>query len=443
MVSGAVFGIPLAALALAARAAALGQEEDPVEVLARLRDQVLEHGKRIPNHTCVETVERDRYEPVGGDTHKSCDDLLAARKRANYPALLRLESSDRLRLDVLLAADRELYSWAGAAHFQENELLEWLPAGAIGTGPFAAMLLSIFEVHSPYFIYEGETTINGRRLLEYSFSISDDQSHYQVRAASQWVVSGYTGSLMVEPATAALVRLRARTEQLPEETTLCEIDSTLEYGMVPLSGFDYLLPVAARERYIGRNGEEAENAMQFSSCREYRGQSTVAFGGPAADRASPAAGPAAPAPVRWPAGLAVTVDVTSTIACDRAAAGDRIEGRLAKPVSDPASGAILAAAGTRLEGRLMRVETRHVRPYEVTVSLRWETIEQNGARAAIALRPAHRMPANLSPADGLRSRGMEIELPPPGESRYAVYRFAGEHPAPQTGLRTEWITAHP
>ena len=443
MVSGAQYRITLAALALAAGVAAFAQDEDPVEVLARLRDEVLEHASRIPNHTCVETVERDRYERVEGNAHRSCDDLLAARKRASYPALLRLETSDRLRLDVLLAADRELYSWAGAAHFREDELFAWLPAGAIGTGPFAAMLLSVFETHSPHFVYEGETTINGRRLLEYSYNISQDQSHYQVRGDSGWNVSGYTGSLLVDPVTAALVRLRARTEELPAATTLCEINTTLEYGMVPLAGDDYLLPVATRQRYIARNGSEDENAMQFSSCREYRGQSTVEFGEPApADRASTAAGPAGPAPVRWPAGLAVSVDVTSTIDCGRAAAGDRIEGRLAKPVSDPVSGATLAAPGARLEGRLMRVETRHVRPYEVTVSLRWETIEQNGANSSVVLRPAHRIPA-VSPGDGLRPRGMEIELPPPGESRYGVYRFAGEHPPPQTGLRTEWITAQP
>lgn len=444
MVSGALFRIPLAALALAAAAAAFCQDEDPVEVLARLRDQVLEHARRIPNHTCVETVERDRYERADGNVPKSCDDLLSMRKRASYPALLRLDTSDRLRLDVLLASNRELYSWAGAAQFQEDELFEWLPAGAIGTGPFATMLLSIFETPSPHFVYEGETTIGGRRLLEYSFRISEDQSHYQVRADNGWNVSGYTGSLLVDPATAALVRLRARTGQLPAATTLCEIDTTLEYGMVPLGGVDYLLPVATRQSYIARNGSEAENAMQFSSCREYRGQSRVEFGEPApAAPGSTAAGPASPAPVRWPAGLAVSADVTSTIDYGRAAAGDRIEGRLAKPVTNPASGAILAAAGTRLEGRLMRVETRHARPYEVTVSLRWETIERNGAKASVVLRPAHRIPANVSPGDGLRSRGTEIELPPPGESRYGVYRFAGEHPAPQTGLRTEWVTAQP
>jgi len=41
-----------------------GGDEDPTDVLVRLRDQVLAHAAGIPNHTCVETVERDRYEPV-------------------------------------------------------------------------------------------------------------------------------------------------------------------------------------------------------------------------------------------------------------------------------------------------------------------------------------------------------------------------------------------
>jgi hypothetical protein len=52
-------------------------DADPTEVLMHVRDQVLEHGKRIPNHTCVETIQRDRYEPVIGGSPKSCNTLMA------------------------------------------------------------------------------------------------------------------------------------------------------------------------------------------------------------------------------------------------------------------------------------------------------------------------------------------------------------------------------
>jgi hypothetical protein len=99
-------------------------DDDPAEVLIRLRDQVLAHAERIPNHTCVESVRRDRYEAVTGPPARSCDTLLARRRLPAFSSSLRLDTTDRLRLDVLLAPDRELYSWAGAKEFAAGEFDE-------------------------------------------------------------------------------------------------------------------------------------------------------------------------------------------------------------------------------------------------------------------------------------------------------------------------------
>ena len=94
-------------LGLASLAAA---DDDPADVLIRLRDQVLAHAERIPNHTCVESVRRDVYEAVTRSPARSCDALLARRKQPRFLSSLKLASTDRLRLDVLLAAGREVYS---------------------------------------------------------------------------------------------------------------------------------------------------------------------------------------------------------------------------------------------------------------------------------------------------------------------------------------------
>jgi len=279
-------------------------DEDPVEILMRLRDQVLAHAALIPNHTCVETVQRERYEPAAGRSPKSCDAIVARRKQPGFPMSLRLDSTDRLRLDVALASDREIYSWAGARKFEEGEIDELVPEGAMGTGPFAALLLAIFQTRSPKFVFEGDTTLDVRRVMEYSFSVSLEESQYRVKAGKEWVITGYSGSLLVDPQTAELVRLAVRTEELPAATGMCESETTLDYGMVPLGGVDYLLPKATRQRFIGRDGAEGENAIAFASCREYRGESTVTFG-----EKLPADGAvrgAAPPSYELPAGLPFT-----------------------------------------------------------------------------------------------------------------------------------------
>lgn len=425
----------LAALLLAVVPAAAA-DEDPTEVLIRLREQVLAHTERIPNYTCVETIHRDRFESAG-EPQKSCDGALARRKQENFSSLLRLATSDRLRLDVALAATGEIYSWAGAAKFEEGEIDELIPYGAMGTGPFAAMLVGVFQGRPPRFIFEGETSLDHRVVYEYSYHVDREDSRYRVKAKREWVVTGYDAVLWVDPKTAELVRLDVSTDELPPATGLCQTDTKLEYGLVQLGNDDYLLPKFTRQRFIEREGSEAENQVTFAACREFRGESTVSF---AERRASADAPPEPPvAPIALQAGLPVTIDVLTAID-DKAAAGDRIRGRLVNPIRD-AKGVILVAGGAALDGRLMRVEIRHDKHPESALSLRWETIEIDGVRKPIELLPNRRAGAVKTIAGGLRQRGVEIELPPESDMRYGVYRFPGEHIAVHPGLRTEWTTA--
>src|ERR1019366_9007137 len=355
-----------------ARVADSPGDEDPVKVLMRLRDQVVEHKERIPNHTCVESIQRDRCEPVAGRAPKSCDTLLARRKQGDFQGRLKLDSTDWLRLDVAYASGNEIYSWAGASKFEEGDLDELVPEGATGTGPFATMLLASFEPRSPKYIFEGETTVDGRRLFEYSFAVAEGLSHYRVKARKEWTITGYTGTLLLDPRTAELVRLVVRTEELPPATDSCEADTSLEYGIVQLGGGDYLLPKVARQRFIGREGAEAENTMTFSACREYQAESRVEFG----DGAHMGGGqPGIPSKaLGLPVGLAATVDLVTAVRFGQAAGGDVIEGRLAKPIRDDRQ-KTLVAEGAAVQGRLMRVETGHARGIEHTVALRWEKVE--------------------------------------------------------------------
>ncbi len=286
-------------------------DEDPVEVLIRLRDRVSAHGERIPNHTCVETIQRDRYESTAGRASASCSALLDFRKTRDFFQRLTLDSTDWLHLDVAYSGGREIYSWAGAHKFEETDVDELVPEGAIGTGPFTGMVLSAFESRDPKYVFDGETKVEGRRLFAYSFAVPKEHSHYRFKAHRDWVITGYSGNLLVDPKTAELVRLAVRTEELPPETGTCETDTTLEYSVVQLSGNDYLLPKAARQRFIGRDGFEGENTMSFSACRDFQAESKLAFDTEPATDGLPQNRAAAPLAI--PPGLPVTVELTTPV----------------------------------------------------------------------------------------------------------------------------------
>jgi hypothetical protein len=390
----------------------------------------------------VEKVQRDRYEPVAGRASNSCDTLLARRKQSDFQGRLKLDSTDWLHLDVALTSDREIYSWAGASKFADGEIDELVPEGAIGTGAFAAMLLSIFGRRDPKYLFEGEITVAGRRLFEYSFAVPQTQSHYRVRAHKEWIITGYTGTMQVDPKTSELVRVLVRTEELPAATNSCENDTTLEYGVVQLDGGDYLLPKVARQRFIGREGAAAENTMKFSACRQYQAESKVVFG--VGSQIAEGQVSILANGLDVPAALPVTVELITPVRVGEAAAGDRIEGRLAKPIRDKQQN-VLVAEGATLQGRLMRVETVYSPHVEHTVALRWEGVRIDGEMVPLSLLPNRRPPdrQRISASGTLRRRGMEIELPLPGELRYAVFHLSGESPVLESGLRSEWLTAKP
>jgi hypothetical protein len=138
-----------------------------------------------------------------------------------------------------------------------------------------------------------------------------------------------------------------------------------------------------------------------------------------------------------------------------AAAGDRLTGKLAQAIRD-GQGNVLAAAGAAVAGRLMRVEVRHASPAQVSIALRWETIEVEGRAMPLALAPNREVKpgagSNIQAGGiaalpglvtGLKRRGVEFELPLPGEERYLVYHYAGKQTVVDRGLKTAWVTSRP
>jgi hypothetical protein len=143
----------------------------------------------------------------------------------------------------------------------------------------------------------------------------------------------------------------------------------------------------------------------------------------------------------------VTVELTSTVRFGEAAAGDRIEGRLARPIQDEQK-RTLAAEGTAVVGRLMRVEVRHSPRAERIVALRWEALRVGTLPRPLSLLPNRRAVdrnQDRSPVArrGLRRRGTEIVLPLPSEGRYAVFHLPGTSAVLESGTLFEWVTDRP
>src|SRR5690348_13792084 len=90
--------------------------DSPAALFNRVRSKVRADVARAPRYTCVENVTRKQYRPQYGNRPAACPALIAARDNLSSPGILVWR--DRLRLDVAVGEDSEIFSWAGARRFE-------------------------------------------------------------------------------------------------------------------------------------------------------------------------------------------------------------------------------------------------------------------------------------------------------------------------------------
>jgi len=233
-------------------------------------------------------VERDYYTPLANNNlRRACSVILEQRRHPTLDMTLRLQATDRLRLDVAMIERGEIFSWPGASRFEDGGIAALVRSGAMGTGAFASFLTVVFGQDVKRFTYAGSVEEDGRKFLEYAFDVPAADSHYRVQVRDSWIHTPYSGTVLVDAATERVVRLAARTAELPEAAESCMTHSVLDLDMVRIGSAEFLLTKRAHQRFISPDGREIENTTTFADCREYLGESTVRF-----ETAKPPAGTA-------------------------------------------------------------------------------------------------------------------------------------------------------
>jgi hypothetical protein len=415
---------------------ALGAEYDPAEVLRRATEKVLASAKEIPNYTCVETVSRDYMEPAAAALPRACSILLAQRQNPTPDLVLRLYSTDRLRLDVTMTRKGEVYSWSGASRFDDAAIDHLVRSGPFGTGSFGAFLAVVFETDAKKFNFERRITAKDRTVMEYSFQVPQTDSHYTMKADNSWLHIAYSGTFQADAETADVVRLTITTGDLPPATGVCRSSSTMDLTKLQIGNGQFLLPKQASQRFISPNAEETENTARFTNCREFRGESTVRF---SADSEAMTDGPGNSASAKvlsLPVNLAFSLALTASIPTDTAAAGDAFSAKLVSALRD-AKGKLLAPKGAVVDGHLLRVQSFFRQP-EVMVVLKPEVLWIHGDRVPLSVERDWRRVMAEGQKKG--KKGIEILLPLRGEDNSGVFRFPGEHVTVPGGFRSEWRT---
>ncbi len=287
-----------------------------------------------------------------------------------------MKAWDRLRLEVAIVENGNVYSWVGASRFEGDEALEKLAGrGPLGTGDFGLFLDEIFR--SALLTFRGDEIVDGRPFLKFSYDVPIGRSGYKINIHEGWVRTAYSGTFRLDADSTDIASLTVRTAELPPASNACQAISEVDYGRALIHDRMILVPRETRLHAINPDGTQTRSVSTYANCREYASKSRMLFQAPpsGAEAGGEASAGAPPNPL--PEGVHLDTRIVTPIDSDTAWAGDAIEAVLRSPLRDKKH-KIAAPAGARLHGRLVRFGhiSEPVEHFEIAVQL--ESIEING-----------------------------------------------------------------
>jgi hypothetical protein len=385
---------------------------DAETLLHDIRERIRDNLNRMPDYVCTQTVER------------------SVRSGAGAP----LKTLDTLRLEVALVGNRELFSWAGASRFQEQELADLVGRGAVGTGSFALHAKTVFLTGAAEFEYRGEDVKDGRKAFRFTYSVPLEASRYRVRMQPHEAVVAFKGAFLADAETLDVIRLEVHAEDLPQKLGLIRVSDVMEYARTPIGGTDFLLPRASELTMSGAYGDESVNRAKFGACRQYSAVSTLSFETNSGPAAPTAASPISP-------GVILDVELESEIALSHASIGDLLTARLAR-----AAGGL--PQGATVTGRIVRLDRSTLPIEHFVLGLRLEEIETPEGRVPLAATMEEvssvsgliKQTKRLNPTfDRKRKPRLEI-LVREHQAGEGVLHWEAKRPAIPAGLRMRWRT---
>ncbi|MEO6759610.1 MAG: hypothetical protein ABIO24_09165, partial [Saprospiraceae bacterium] len=259
----------------------------------------------------------------------------------------RFQLVDALHLEVAVVEGKELFSWPGEREFKDRDLREFAPTGAIANGSFAIHARSVFLSGAPLITYRGEETINGRAVARYDYTVPQNRSGYQIRIGPLIGITGYRGSFWNDVETLDVKRLDVEAIEIPTHLPLHASREILRYERVPIGESTFLLPKSSEMVLEDVQGGQNRNAIGFSKCRQYSGESTLSFAEVPENDAAPT--PLAEAIV-LPAGLSVELELVTAIQFPGNAIGDEVEARVRHDVKR--KGAVMVPKGALVKGNV-------------------------------------------------------------------------------------------
>ena len=372
------------------------QEPQP-GLVGRVRQRMTENLARLPNYTCLETIERS--------VHRQVKEKLVFR--------------DRIHFEVGFIEAREMFAWPGSSHFEPDFLQQIPQAGVSGIGSFGGWTHTLFGPSAPSFNYAGECAADGRRGFRYNFRVPLSSSAYEIRFEGHAARSAYAGSLCLDPDALDVMVLEVRAEQIP--LLVAAVSDVIHYGRIRIGSGEFLLPQQDELTMTDIEGNVNRNLTRFTACRQYASESSLSF----AD--DPTAGTVPQGKTRelkLPGGILLDLKLETPIASEGSAVGDPVTARLNRAIE--ASG-VSIPKGATAAGRISALEQYYEPEKHFSVGLEFSSLTFAGGRALFHARLVGPRLAGERRLDSIATghtheRGLDID---DSSSRAGAFRVRG------------------
>jgi hypothetical protein len=380
-----------------------------MELLSRVQQRMGENLERLPNYTCLATIER------------------TVRRGPKKKPLL----EDRIRLEAASVGPDELFSWPGSAEFGTVEALRIAPGGAGRLGGWSAWSRRVLRSTAPNFTYAGGCAAEGRHGMRFDFQVPWSGSAYTFDSGTRHVVLPSGGSLCADPESADVIRLEVRAE--PGKLPLAGITETVDYGRARVGDAEFLLPRSHEQVVTDLEGNEGRTRTTLSACRPYT---------------KGASAPGDTKPV-LPANVTLELKLETPITYEQSAAGDRVTARMDYGIR---AAGISVPKGALASGRIRCLEQRYHPEKHFVVGLEFSTVSFGDAQVSFRARLVgpklryERRPDSVDgrslynpPAPIIDVLGLEIDDSEP-TLPYGVFRVRATKLNLTPGMRMTWRT---
>lgn len=417
-------------LLLVAVSLASSASDDWHDVLARVRENVLEQVKKATNYTCVQSVDRTTFTNTRNLPEGCAFDSQGPDKKRYM--------HDRLRLDIAISEGKEIFAWHGAGKFAASSgITDVVRRGTISSGEFVGFLQNIFGHSGVRFDYAGEAVVNGSRLFLFDYTVPLPSSSYRVSGKHAQAVVPFHGSFSVRDTDSELANLSAIADAIPENAEICSAETDMDYQVVKISGDEVLIPSLFVVKMANAQHVYSITTNEYSQCHAFKAESTVRFD--IDDDAKSFAAVHSRREGRLPARTVLHIGLAAPIDNETSYTGDPIQGVLLHGLKIKEA-SIDIPKGAVLQGVITMLEERDEPKHHFLVSIEFNRLTSSGKTVLFRATP---VVSGAAAGKLVDIYGWPLPSSIRERHKEGVFVFASRRLHLDTHFSADWITQEP